>query len=614
MRRDFALQPPNLALVELVEWLDNHRLIGTPQYVEHLCRNPDIMTPKGGEFVPPKNISDIEGLFISEPTHWSFVDGMEVQLDMGEYTVFWGIDDVDPLFPIHDTCIDLAKRVIQTRNDRLLTPTSRATLMTLYESLSKEWTRGWKLITSQPALVQGAYMRYDVHGEYGLEWEHKYFGARDRQEHHGWNVARGDEWFCADPTNIPELRDFVLNLLPQAPIPSGLPDFKTLQLSSETFTSTEEKYGLEALPKEILDEIACHLTVSSVFALRSSSKTLAACLYPDQRFFFQRLLGGTLIPHIWELESQECVDKNGEDVSLKGTLQLGDEARWDWKALAKLLANKDAIMIAEEGKLLDAPIGFRNRCRIWKIIEAALDSIQFEATRNSGEFTLDELEDHSFYVEMSEDSVAHRYKNHWLLRKPAAKAFAKGDIVLVERIFYSIGGRPPVVRSESAERFLNWRCHLVDHSESGIDAPSSELIDIHNCFAEAFKWSEISEIITWQKFTSQPIRRVERRHSYLEPLKSAILALRLKVPNTMHAWKYNALGFLGLHLYGYTSSCAQRLPCRILCWLAYHLHDFDAADAADAGAGAGAGADAGADAHVDADVDAAAADASDQAV
>jgi hypothetical protein len=110
----------------------------------------------------------------------------------------------------------------------------------------------------------------------------------------------------------------------------------------------------------MLHQISYYLPISSIFALRLTSKTLA-----DQQFWLQRLLCGDLVPHLWDLES--------ERFSAKPSLakERAQYSEGDWKAVAKLLNKRDAIMMGE-GVMDDAPIGLRSRCRIWRIVEEAL--------------------------------------------------------------------------------------------------------------------------------------------------------------------------------------------------------------------------------------------------
>jgi hypothetical protein len=62
---------------------------------------------------------------------------------------------------------------------------------------------------------------------------------------------------------------------------------------------------------------------------------------------------------LWDLDEKICGEKFME-------------ADWDRKALATLLSKKEQAM-KMEGRMADAPMGLRNRCSIWRIIEGALE-------------------------------------------------------------------------------------------------------------------------------------------------------------------------------------------------------------------------------------------------
>jgi len=284
-------------------------------------------------------------------------------LNNAEYRVFHAKPNGDVLFPIHEACISVVQNVLRDRNQGIPTSKPCATLETFYHSLCKQYKR------NVAAPWQNGY------GLSGLEWDHNYYGARDLQGYNDWEGCHGDEvrgliylydlllileqWYCANPINIPDLTTFVLSLLPQISNLLESPNAQELHVSTEAPTTSEEP-RLEGLPTEILLHISTFLPISSVFALRLSSKTLASRLYLDQQFWFQHLLSGSLIPYLWDLESKALHAKN-------------QNAKWDWKALAKLLARKDTIMMGKEG-MADVPIGLRNRCRIWKIIEGAFET------------------------------------------------------------------------------------------------------------------------------------------------------------------------------------------------------------------------------------------------
>ncbi|RDL36178.1 uncharacterized protein BP5553_06790 [Venustampulla echinocandica] len=178
------------------------------------------------------------------------------------------------------------------------------------------------------------------YGMFGIEWDHNYYRARECQGYNDWEGGHGTEWCCADPAKVPNLTKFILSLLPQlrTPRPENF-NVAKFQISGAETSTPKEASRFEALPVEITGQITSFLSTPSLLALRLSSKTLASRLCIDQQF--------------WSTDTS-----------------VNDAPR-DWKALAKQLAKKDDIMMAE-GSLLASPIGFRNRCRIWRIIEEAL--------------------------------------------------------------------------------------------------------------------------------------------------------------------------------------------------------------------------------------------------
>ncbi|KAI9651826.1 MAG: hypothetical protein M1829_002139 [Trizodia sp. TS-e1964] len=100
----------------------------------------------------------------------------------------------------------------------------------------------------------------------------------------------------------------------------------------------------------------------------------------------------------------------------------------------------------------------------------------------------------------SELPEANLYRNHWLLNKVAADAFSQGDIHLKyeKEAFYGvkythIGGKRPILPTQDEASF--WRRRLIDHSNSGFDTPSPDLLDIHFCFAKAIKWINVAAVM-----------------------------------------------------------------------------------------------------------------------
>ena len=121
-----------------------------------------------------------------------------------------------------------------------------------------------------------------------------------------------------------------------------------------------------------------------------------------------------------------------------------------------------------------------------------------------------------------------------------------------------IGGRPPRVRLDDEDS--DWSCDLIDHSDSGIQPPDPKLIEIHGLFANAFRWIDVEDKIQLRKtrFKRPPVRASSR--SSFDFLKTALLALWLKVPVSLRVRTYNALKNIGLRWYGSTEQHIQRLP------------------------------------------------------
>ncbi|KAF4617008.1 hypothetical protein G7Y89_g15141 [Cudoniella acicularis] len=321
---------------EKVEWLEKCRLIGRTRCIESFCEDG---------LHTLRNYSKVEGLFITEPASYIFGEGSFFFLSGSAYRVMHSDENGDVVFPIHNACIEIAEVFCRSWNEE---SSSGATLLTFYDALCKQYSR------NMAAPSGGEF------GMYGLEWDHRFYGARDFQDYLDWNGAHGDEWYCADPINIPDLTDFVLSLLPEISSPfieaSDGKSEEVCEVKPKPPPTSKEPH-LQDLPMEILHQISSYLPISSVFALRLSSKTLASHLYPDQQFWYKRLLFGTLIPYVWDLNSKDLHAKNAQYTSSKAIQQPDyTDGRWDWKKLAKKLAQKDAIMMADQGTMMNAPI------------------------------------------------------------------------------------------------------------------------------------------------------------------------------------------------------------------------------------------------------------------
>lgn len=152
--------------------------------------------------------------------------------------------------------------------------------------------------------------------------------------------------------HVPDITSFALRILQASPNRSDT--IKTTPLP------TREPKGLECLPIELLDQICSYLSVTSVITLHRLSKILALKVSLDNSFWRNSLLDGSLLPHIWDLDKEEV-----------GAPAF--ETSRDWKCVAQLLAKRKLSVSGHDRRLNDPPNGLWNRCRIWSIMEEAVD-------------------------------------------------------------------------------------------------------------------------------------------------------------------------------------------------------------------------------------------------
>jgi len=87
----------------------------------------------------------------------------------------------------------------------------------------------------------------------------------------------------------------------------------------------------------------------------------------DHAFWREGLRHGSLHPHIWDLDTKRIEALRQESNITCPT------TGWDWRNVAKLLAAKQLPVTGRDSCLDGMPRGFWNRCRIWSIIEEALN-------------------------------------------------------------------------------------------------------------------------------------------------------------------------------------------------------------------------------------------------
>ena len=153
-----------------------------------------------------------------------------------------------------------------------------------------------------------------------------------------------------------------------AHILSQLHDIPTEESSTPSLTrsimatSSTSRTALQSLPPECLAQVCALLPIADLASLRLCCKALAIGLPLDQHFWREQLLCG----HLFGLR----------DLDQALVHERLDELRdRDWKRLVGTLARYQNFQGAEGGKemdewgeLYDAPIGLKNRRRIWKII------------------------------------------------------------------------------------------------------------------------------------------------------------------------------------------------------------------------------------------------------
>jgi hypothetical protein len=115
---------------------------------------------------------------------------------------------------------------------------------------------------------------------------------------------------------------------------------------------SKPRAGLAWLPSEILSHIRSFLPLSSVFTMMRSSKTIYAKMPLDQNFWRARLIAGDAVGYLWDL-SHDPLPK-----------EWGTVGSRDWRNLTEKLLLTGSF----EESFDDAPIGLRNRRRIWRIV------------------------------------------------------------------------------------------------------------------------------------------------------------------------------------------------------------------------------------------------------
>ncbi|CAO2654973.1 Nn.00g117060.m01.CDS01 [Neocucurbitaria sp. VM-36] len=320
-------------------WLFNFRLLGS---LSHVLKHR--VTSEETELI---NVSESNDVFLSEPSWFSMTGSGYFRVGddtFGGDTWFDALrddPDADTLFPLHDVCIDLSRRVIENLYTRRIYAQRVSALAVLNNLLQSRFRSNAHapFETRNDILdictVLDKYGSRSVMALTKLEW---------------WGGEY--EKFYTDPLHVSDITSFSVRILKASP--------NRKQNRRCVPHTTRGPYGIERLPPELLDQICSYLPATSVITLHRVSKTLAQSVPLDNSFWRNSLLAGSLLPHIWDLDKAEL-----------GTPAY--ETSRDWKSVAQLLAKKQFPISGRDRRLEDIPNGLWNRCRIWSIMEEAVE-------------------------------------------------------------------------------------------------------------------------------------------------------------------------------------------------------------------------------------------------
>ncbi|RSL85289.1 hypothetical protein CEP51_003386 [Fusarium floridanum] len=196
---------------ETKQWLCRIRLIGATSSLEKFTTPP---------FRMPRNESTTPGLFISDLADWSITEGLYFRLGGSSYRVLSSAKDTeDILFPLHDGCLTILQHVLTWRARLSPEGGSPPGLTSAYKALCSQFACNVQE-KRRMAKESGFYGSTD-YMEYGLEFDHGYYGARKFWVSEGWEPTKTNEWYCNDPINIHDLPDFIWALLAEEPPEDG---------------------------------------------------------------------------------------------------------------------------------------------------------------------------------------------------------------------------------------------------------------------------------------------------------------------------------------------------------------------------------------------------------
>ena len=156
----------------------------------------------------------------------------------------------------------------------------------------------------------------------------------------------------ADPYDgIWDVTSFLLNHL--QPMPSDH--------EAQNLTHRDLNKSFPRLPNEL-----CEMVVRGLYPIENFSLECSRTFGPD--FWLGFLVSSQVVPWLWDLDREECARKQ------RTKDKDGDTIAWDWELLVRQLSQTDVF--EPTGGLSDAPLGLRNRRRIWRI----LSDIEFSSS------------------------------------------------------------------------------------------------------------------------------------------------------------------------------------------------------------------------------------------
>ena len=159
---------------------------------------------------------------------------------------------------------------------------------------------------------------------------------------------------------IPSLPSYIISHLETSSLER---EIALPSVSNTILNRKNQESAFPRLPVELVEEIASYLDIESVFALRLTCIHLASSISLSQKFWFKRFLAGELFGFFPSFDSQDVIN----EIKVKCLKRNLSPPQWDWMALIKQLSQYSSFKT--DGKFHDAPAGFRNRRRIWKILE-----------------------------------------------------------------------------------------------------------------------------------------------------------------------------------------------------------------------------------------------------